>query len=196
MESLESLGFEDYYYLDGYRIYNAKRKKYLKEISEYRYKLTTKEGNKRSVTLKEIYRKLYNKVFCIDDIQNLEGEEYKEIEGTNGNYYVSNMGNVKSCISNHAILLKPTVTPKGYERLQIIINGQKYNKFVHSLVAEMWLGKPQSLEQEIHHKDFNQRNNNSNNLEYLNKYEHVRKHVERREREQCQTITAIQTKEA
>lgn len=196
MQCLDVLGFMDCYYLDIDKIYNAKRKQYMTEIGEYRYKIRTTEGTVKSITIKEIYKRLYNQVFCKDDIERLEGEEFREIEGTEGNYLVSNYGRVISYISNHAIILKPTITPKGYERLQITIEGQRYNKFVHSLVAAAWLGQPQSLEQEIHHKDFNQRNNNYTNLEYVNKNEHVKKHIERRKKEQCQTTTVIQTKEA
>ena len=196
MQCLDVLGFMDCYYLDIDKIYNAKRKQYMTEVGEYRYKIRTKDGIAKSITIKEIYKRLYNKVFCIDDIERLEGEEFREVEGTEGNYLVSNYGRVISYISNHAMILKPTITPNGYERLQITIEGQRYNKFVHSLVAAAWLGQPQSLEQEIHHKDFNQRNNNYTNLQYVYKNEHVKKHVERREKEQCQTTTVIQTKEA
>lgn len=196
MQCLDVLGFMDCYYLDIDKIYNAKRKQYMTEVGEYRYKIRTTEGTVKSITIKEIYKRLYNQVFCKDDIERLEGEEFREIEGTEGNYLVSNYGRVISYISNHAIILKPTITPKGYERLQITIEGRRYNKFVHSLVAAAWLGQPQSLEQEIHHKDFNQRNNNYTNLQYVNKNEHVKKHVERREKEQCHTTTVIQTKEA
>ena len=196
MKCLDVLGFKSYYYLDNNRIFNAKRQKYMKEVGEYRYKLRTTEGRVKSITIKEIYKKLYNKVFCVDDIKRLEGEEFREVTGTGGNYLVSNYGRVISYISNHAIVLKPTITPKGYERLQIIIDGQRYNKFVHCLVAAAWLGKPQSLEQEIHHKDFNPRNNTYTNLQYMYKNEHVKKHAERREKEQCQNTTVIQIKEA
>ena len=183
MQCLDVLGFMDYYYLDIDKIYNAKRKQYMTEVGEYRYKIRTTEGTVKSITIKEIYKRLYNQVFCKDEIERLEGEEFREIEGTEGNYLVSNYGRVISYISNHAMILKPTITPKGYERLQITIEGQRYNKFVHSLVAAAWLGQPQSLEQEIHHKDFNQRNNNYTNLQYVYKNEHVKKHVERREKE-------------
>ena len=195
MQCLDVLGFMDCYYLDIDKIYNAKRKQYMTEVGEYRYKIRTKDGIAKSITIKEIYKRLYNKVFCIDDIERFEGEEFREVEGTEGNYLVSNYGRVISYISNHALILKPTITPKGYERLQITIEGQRYNKFVHSLVAAAWLGQPQSLEQEIHHKDFNQRNNNYTNLQYVYKNEHIKKHVERREKEQCQTTIVIQTKE-
>lgn len=179
MECLDVLGFKDCYYLDVDKIYNTNIKQYMKEVGEYRYRILTKEGKSKSITIKEIYKRLFNKVFCIDNIERLEGEEFREISDTDGNYYVSNYGRVISYNSNHAILLKPTVTEKGYERLQIIIKGRRYNKFVHCLVAAAWLGQPQSLEQEIHHIDFNTRNNHCSNLEYLYKHEHIKKHLER-----------------
>ena len=56
MKCLDSLGFLDYYYLDVDRIYNAKRKQYMKEVGEYRYKIRTSEGITKSVTIKEIYK--------------------------------------------------------------------------------------------------------------------------------------------
>lgn len=182
MQCLEKIGFAEYYYLDNDKIYNVTRKKYLKEIGKYRYRLRTKEGKSKSVTIKEIYRRLYNKVFCVDNVTRLNDEEFREIEGTNGNYMVSNYGRVLSCISNYSMILKPTITEKGYERLQIVIEGQKYNKFVHCLVAGAWLEKPDNIEQEIHHKDFNTRNNKVSNLQYLSKRQHIKIHNERREK--------------
>lgn len=198
MQCLDVLGFMDCYYLDIDKIYNAKRKQYMTEVGEYRYKIRTKDGIAKSITIKEIYKRLYNKVFCIDDIERLEGEEFREVEGTEGNYLVSNYGRVISYISNHAMILKPTITPKGYERLQITIEGKRYNKFVHSLVAAAWLGQPQNinpLEVEIHHKG-EKTDNSVNNIMYVSKQEHRKIHAERREKEQCQTTTVIQTKEA
>lgn len=191
MQCLDILGFSDCYYLDNDKIYNMKRKQYVKEVAEYRYKLRTKDGRTKSITIKEIYKKLYNTVFCIDNIVRLENEEFKEIEGTKGNYYVSNFGRVISYTANHAIVMKPTVTNKGYERLQIVIDGKRYNKYVHCLVAMTWLGKPKNLEQEIHHKDFNQRNNKCNNLQYIDSVEHVKLHVERRNNGGCQSKDSI-----
>ena len=135
MQSIKELGFKDYYYLDNDKIYNKNKNKYVKEVGEYRYKLKTNNNNYKSITIKEIYKRLFNKVFCKDNIKLLDGEIFKEIKETSGNYEVSNLGRVKSKIGNHAIILKPYITPKNYERLQIYINGKKYSKFIHSLVA-------------------------------------------------------------
>ena len=185
MQSIKELGFKDYYYLDNDKIYNKNKNKYVKEVGEYRYKLKTNNNNYKSITIKEIYKRLFNKVFCKDNIKLLDGEIFKEIKETSGNYEVSNLGRVKSKIGNHAIILKPYITPKNYERLQIYINGKKYSKFIHSLVASEWLESPQNLDCEIHHKDFNSLNNSYWNLEYLTKYEHKKKHTERRNENEC-----------
>ena len=44
MQCLDVLGFMDCYYLDIDKIYNAKRKQYMTEVGEYRYKIRTTEG--------------------------------------------------------------------------------------------------------------------------------------------------------
>ena len=180
MENLGKIGLAEYYFLDNDKIYNSNKKKYVKEVSEYRYKLKTNEGIYKSITLKEIYKKLYNKNFCIDNIELLKNEIFKEIEGSCGNYEASNLGRIKSKMGNYARILKPCITNKGYERLQIYIEGQKYNKFVHTLIASTWLKEPKNLDYEIHHKDFNSLNNAASNLEYISKIQHYKKHDERR----------------
>ena len=86
-------------------------------------------------------------------------------------------------MGNHAIILKPHITKKGYERLQLYIDGKKYNKFIHCLVASAWLNPPQSIDVEVHHKDFNSLNNIASNLEYLSKIQHHKIHEERRKTE-------------
>lgn len=180
MQSLKNLGFEEYYYLDNDKIYNSKKKSYVKEIREYGYRLKNNKGKYKNITMKEIYRKLFNKVFCKDNIKLLENECFKEIVNTKGNYEASNLGRIKSKANNHAIILKPTITKSGYERLQLSIEGKRYSKLVHSLVAEAWLGQPKSLEYEVHHIDGNKLNNAVSNLQYLSKIEHLKKHEEER----------------
>lgn len=180
MYSLSEIGFKDCYMLEEYKIYNKDRKAYIKPVGEFRYRLITKDGIYKSITIKEIYNKLFNKVFCIDNIERLEEEEFKEIEGTDGKYLCSNKGRIISYMGNYAILLKPTITQKGYERVQLYIEGQKVNKFIHSLVCMTWIGKPQGLDYEIHHKDNCKLNNDISNLCYVTKKEHKLLHNNKR----------------
>lgn len=175
MISIKELGVCDYYYLDDTRIFNKQKGVYEKEVSEFRYRLKTETGKRKSITMKAIYRKLFNKVFCIDNTPLLEGEEYRIIEGTNGNYAVSNKGNVKSFIGNYAAILTPFYTPKGYQRVQLYIDGKKHNKFVHVLVCGAFLEPPKSLDYEIHHKR-GKADNNVEDLMYISKAEHRKLH--------------------
>ena len=89
-------GYCDYYYLtnDG-KVYNNITKKYLK-LDKYNYRLMTKQGIAKKITLKELYKIVYNKIYCIDTVKSLENEIWKEIPNTQGNYYISNYGRVKS----------------------------------------------------------------------------------------------------
>ena len=179
-------GFKGIYYLlsDG-RLYNQETKNFLRH-NRYKYHLKTTAGTIKTVSLKTLYRLVYNKNYCEDSIKLMPGEEFKEIEGTEGLYLVSNLGRIKSLTGYKAIILKPSKTAKGYLRLQIIQEGYSVNKLLHSLVAAAWLDKPQSLEVEIHHKDFNKENNAADNLEYLTKVQHLKKHKEKKELEKSE----------
>lgn len=141
--------------------------------------LTTKEGKLKTASIKYLYKLVYNKVFCIDNITNLEGEEWREIKGTNGNYFVSNKGRIKSCCNYNAIIVKPSTNQKGYEKVQIFYsNNEKHNKYIHTLVAEEFeeCGKKENDTFQVHHKDNNTYNNNASNLIWLSIEEHNKIH--------------------
>lgn len=70
-------------------------------------------GISKRVTIKYLYRLIYNKEYCKDNIDNLENEEWKAIERTNGKYFVSNKGRIKSYVGYEAIILKYNYV-KGY----------------------------------------------------------------------------------
>lgn len=172
-------GFKDYYYLeeDG-RVYNIALKQYVK-IDKYKYRLQTIENKQKSISLKDLYKLVYNKIYCIDTIEPLENEIFKEIDDTDGLYFISNYGRVKSLCGYTAKLLKEQRTAKNYYRVQIIQAGELTNKFIHTLVANAFLGRPESIDCQVHHKDFNSLNNKADNLEYLRPKQHRKKHLER-----------------
>lgn len=122
---------------------------------------------------------VYNKEFCIDNIESLEGEKWREIEDTKGKYFVSNKGRIKSYCKYNAILLKKEITDKGYEKIDIYIDGKRYKKFVHTIVANAWredCGIPKATDWQVHHKDFNCRNNESKNLIWVSIATHYKIH--------------------
>lgn len=175
MKKIEN-GFASYYWLDtDGKVFNEKTNKQLR-IYKNSYKLVTEDGTIKSISIKKLYYLVYNKVFVKDEIKDLQGEIWKEIPDTDGKFYCSNKGRVKSYCDYNAKILKPTITPKGYARLQIIKFGKVLNKFVHTLVLETFKGQPPKQDMEIHHKDLNKLNNCLENIEYLTIKEHVKIH--------------------
>jgi len=173
-------GYAEYYYLlsDG-RVYNAEKDSYISYNSKHQYKLKTIDGKYINISVKKLYSIVYNKAYCKDDIATLDGEEWKEIADTNGLYYISNKGRVKSYQGYNAILLKPFKTKGGYGRVDIVQCGKRVSKLIHRLTAAAFLPLPKDIDYQLHHKDFNIDNNAADNLEWLSSQEHLKKHSER-----------------
>ena len=95
-------------------------------------------------------------------------EIWKDIEGTEGMYRISNRGNVLV----HSFRAKgywdyATITEGegGYKFVAIYYDGERKRKLVHRLVAEAFLPNPENLPV-VNHKDQNPSNNNAENLEW------------------------------
>lgn len=172
-------GFEECYYLleDG-RVYNKDKDSYL-TLNKNSYRLRTIGDRYKAITLKELYLIVYNKIYCIDGIESLEGEEWRAIPDSKGKYWVSNKGRIKSYTGYEAILLNPFMTQSGYKRVSIFIDGKRQDCLVHRLVALCFLPNPDRPDFQIHHKDFSLTNNIASNLVYLSPAEHRRIHSER-----------------
>lgn len=173
-------GYEEYYYLqeDG-AIYNAASGKLLEPDDKHLYRLKQKNKGYKKVSIRTLYKAVYNRPFCHDAIESLENEEWKEITGTEGYYLISNMGRVKSFQSYNAVILKPYSNQSGYLRVDIIEQGKRVSKLVHKLTAAAWLPMPPQMDYQLHHKDFDKQNNKLANLEYLSPADHAKKHSER-----------------
>lgn len=172
--NLSSFGFSQYRITKSGKVYKGfQKQRELKKDIHNRFYLISDCGKAKRITQKELYRKVYNKEFCIDNISNLSGEEWKEIQGTNGKYYISNCGRVKSLCKYTAHILKPYQKHNGY--LIVRINGK--NTMIHRLVAFAFCdNKYTGQKVEIHHKDFNRSNNNADNLIILSIAEHHKIH--------------------
>jgi hypothetical protein len=87
----------------------------------------------------------------------LEGEEFRDIEGYEGLYKVSNMGRVWGCKREN--FLKPSIfkrdAGKSYERhyYNVILckNGIKKDFLIHRLVAKTFCFKPSLLHTQVDH---------------------------------------------
>ncbi len=97
-----------------------------------------------------------------------EKEVWKDIEGYEGLYQVSNFGRVKS-LNYHQTGkegLKQTKKNRcGYLFVQLFKNSHKKNLTVHRLVGAAFIPNPENLPC-INHKDCNRTNNNVSNLEW------------------------------
>lgn len=100
-------------------------------------------------------------------------EIWKDIKGFEGRYQISNLGRVKSMISNHNgknndvvnnYILKFHYDRGGYQKVTLIESSKKYRYcLVHRLVAAAFIGNPDGMQ--INHKDGIKTNNNVDNLE-------------------------------
>lgn len=109
-------------------------------------------------------------------------EIWKDIDGYNGLYQVSNYGRVKRLkrvvynkLGHRQVLneklLKPYESTK-YLQVMLVIDGNKKNERVHRLVAKAFIDNPLGKDV-INHIDFNTYNNRSDNLEWVTTKENV-----------------------
>jgi len=112
------------------------------------------------------------------DLQDLDGEVWKEIEGYNGDYQVSNFGRVKSFKQDKikGIILRQSENGNGYSQVQLYINGKSKSKQIHILMYENFNNYSLKKDECIHHKDNNKINNSLYNFQAMTKSEHARLH--------------------
>lgn len=104
-----------------------------------------------------------------------EKEIWKEIKGTNGNYQVSNLGNIRSIPRNRTKggILKPLRCDRNnYDLVSIYINGVKKRCFIHKLVAQAFIPNPLNKPQ-VNHKNGNKQDNRVSNLEWVTCQENI-----------------------
>ena len=111
-------------------------------------------------------------------------EIWKDIEGYEGIYQVSNLGRVRSLdrkvwnYTKKGRILKSHSNGHGYQNVSLH-NKNKIEKhaYIHILVAKAFIPNPEN-KKEVNHKDFNKENNCADNLEWVTREEnkkHYRK---------------------
>jgi NUMOD4 motif len=89
-------------------------------------------------------------------------EIWKDINGYEGLYQISNLGNARSSKSGRILLFDYS---NGYLRVRLSKNGKVKTKRVHILVASHFIVNPENFPQ-VNHKDGNKHNNYFTNLEW------------------------------
>ena len=93
-------------------------------------------------------------------------EEWKDIDGYNGDYQVSTTGRIKSYKNaNKPRILSLFYRRSGYLRVTLCKNGKLKTHDIHRLVAKAFLPNPLNLP-EVNHKDEDSSNNRVENLEW------------------------------
>lgn len=99
----------------------------------------------------------------------MDGEIWKDVEGYEGLYRVSNQGRVMSLHRNREKLLKTSPDNVGYPVVNLALNKHHQKHHVHVLVTMAFFGKrPQGAV--VNHLDNNPLNNHVDNLEYTSPY--------------------------
>jgi hypothetical protein len=103
-------------------------------------------------------------------IEDIPGEEWRDVFGYEGKYQVSNMGRVKSLNyrrTGKAQIMEQNEVRGGYLKVNLCKNGKIDQSRVHRLVAIAFIPNPNNLP-EVNHKDENIKNNIVSNLEWCN----------------------------
>lgn len=110
-------------------------------------------------------------------------EQWKEIPHTNGDYFVSDMGRVKSKarvkvdkrgVKKHygEFILKPIKHNKGYYKVNLFIDKVSYSRLIHILVAEAFIPK-RADGLDVNHKNGDKHDNRVENLEWCTRKENM-----------------------
>ena len=113
-------------------------------------------------------------------LEDMDGEIWKDIEGYDGYYQISNLGRVKSlgrlmcrgyvfrmCKDT---IRKITVKKDGYAEINLSIENKSTHFRVHRLVALTFINNPKN-KSEVNHINSNRLDNNVTNLEWTSKSE-------------------------
>lgn len=105
-------------------------------------------------------------------------EIWKDIEGYDGFYQVSNEGRIKStggtcgtCERKEKIRT-PSITKDGYVKVRLLRSGKDKTERVHRLVAAAFVPNPDGKDT-VNHIDGNKTNNRSENLEWVDRSEQM-----------------------
>lgn len=111
----------------------------------------------------------------MDKIELLADEEWKEIRGYEGRYWISNMGRVLSKRGRNYKLLKPIMNWGGYLSVNLCKNYSRKQVLIHRIVVSHFIKEYNQVLNATNHKNNIRTDNRASNLEicdysYNNKY--------------------------
>ncbi len=96
----------------------------------------------------------------------LAQEQWRDVEGYDGMYQVSDLGRVRSLKFGKVRVLRPGKNGDGYLQVGLCQDGKQKNVYVHRLVAQAFIENDDETKIYINHRDECKQNNKVSNLEY------------------------------
>ena len=108
-----------------------------------------------------------------------DNEHWKDIDGYDGMYQVSDLGRVRSLKFGRVKVLRPQKDKCGYLRIKLCKNRKKKTVNIHRLVAQAFIPNDDESKNEINHINEIKSDNRVSNLEwcdrkYNNTYNNIR----------------------
>lgn len=114
----------------------------------------------------------------------IEQEQWKDIDGYDGVYQVSDLGRVRSKKYGRWKVLRPGKNTWNYLRVAICKDGKVKNFLIHRLVADAFIPNDDESKNEINHINEIKSDNRVSNLEWCDrKYNNTYNNIRRRCRE-------------
>lgn len=112
---------------------------------------------------KIMMRKKFKKNIEATKVAKVDGEIWKDVEGYEGLYQISNKGRIKGLYG----IMTPQIDRAGYMQIMLRRSGKSKLYRIHRLVLNAFGNKPMKNQKYVNHKDLNKANNNIENLEWV-----------------------------
>lgn len=99
----------------------------------------------------------------------MENEMWKDIEGYDGAYQISDLGRVRSLKYGKTLVLKAYRNRYGYLKVFLWKDGKRRNIYVHRLVANAFIPNDDESKNEINHINEDKTDNRAINLEWCDR---------------------------
>ena len=96
----------------------------------------------------------------------LANEQWRDVEGYDGMYQVSDLGRVRSLKFGKERILKNHTLPSGYVQIGLTKNGRVKMKYIHRLVAQAFIPNSDETKTQINHINEVKSENRVSNLEW------------------------------
>lgn len=100
------------------------------------------------------------------------GEIWKDIEGYEGKYQISNLGRIRSVKTQYKILKPDLYNGRGYANITLIKDDEKFKTVIHRLVAKAFIPNPKD-KPIVNHINGNKLDNRADNLEWCTESENA-----------------------